>query len=428
MPSPFSSATDIANRALQSVGSERIAAGTLFTGTTKRHTEVAACYHQLRTAELRRNVWVFSIRTAVLRPISSTTMQLVPSAYSSSKGYIIGSVVSYLGLTYIGIDPKNTNNQPDISPASWTQYFGPMTVNLFDSTTTYFAGELVYTPVSQVYAVYLSLQTGNADVPTTIPAWAATTTYERGDTVVQSAVNYQSNIDLNLNNTPSTLTPFDIAHSYSIGNIVIGSDNHKYTSLANANVGNDPTTDGGVNWTDNGAWPWIVIPGTQPDQMQGQNWLKLDATVQAIRLLYPPNSGPVGVPATRNLYQLPNGYLREAPQDPKAGSAGFLGAVTGRQYDDWEFQDNYIVTRESRPIVFRFAADIADVSKYDSMFCEGLAARIGVSVVEALTQSSKKKADLASAYNLFMKEARIVNGIEAGPVEASVDDYLAVRN
>lgn len=427
MSRPYSNATDIANRVCQHVGVTRIAAGALFTEDSKQAGEIADCYHKLRVAEMRRNVWRYAIRTACLRPIDTTTMLLIPAAYSATKQYIVGSLVKHEDLIYFSTDPKNTGNAPDVSPDYWSQYFGPMTVNLFDSTTSYFAGELVYTPVSSSAVVYLSLSTGNVDVPTVIAAYDATVTYNRGQTVTYSAATWQSNTDLNLANTPAALTAWSNVTTYAIGNQVLGSDNHNYTSLTNGNTGADPADGHPTLWTDNGPAPWIAVPALQPDQMQGQQWIKLDATVKAIHLMYPPNSGPVGQPATRNLYMLPNGFLREAPQDPKAGSTSFLGAPSGRQYDDWNFQDNYIVSMESRPIVFRFCADIADVSKFDPMFCEGLACRIGLEVCETLTQSTEKLQGITAKYQKFMTEARLVNGIETAPTEAPLDDYIACR-
>lgn len=540
MSRPFSNPTDIANRACQAVGAKRIAAGALATEDSKQAAEINACYDQLRVAEMRRNVWRFAIRNAVLRPIDVTTMELIPAAWNSLSTYVVGSIVTWNNIIYISTNAQNIGLQPDTSPAQWTQYFGPMTVNLWDSSTSYFSGELVYTPTHTGYGVYFSLTTGNQDVPTSIAAWnntastnkdglAIKTTYQRGETasifgfvlqsnidlnsdqqplanapvwnsaftyslgqsVQQGGITYTSLKNLNVNNSPPNATFWSVgsailapsawagATSYAIGaqvagpdghvytavvanqginpafdtggnwqdngplilpiawsslttyasgNIVLGSNNHEYVSNVNANLGNDPTLDVlQTNWTDYGPAPWIAVPASEVDAMQGQNWLKIDSAVQSIFPLYPPNSGPVGQPYTRNMYQLPNGYLREAPQDPKAGSNSYLGAPSGRQYDDWELQDNYIVTMESRPIVFRFVADINDVTKMDPMFCVGLAARIGFEVCETLTQSTEKLQNCTNIYKTIMGEARAVNGIETAPEEPPLDDYISCR-
>lgn len=491
----FNNPTDIANRTCQHCGVQRIAAGALFTEDSKNAGEIASCYHQLREAEMRRNVWRFTVRTAVLRPLDTTTLQLVPATYNATKQYILGSIVNYGGIIYISQTPSNKGNQPDLNPALWSQYFGPMTANFFDPSTTYFAGELVYTPQDATnYKVYLSLSTGNSDVPAVYTAYAnpllptsrqaisnAAIPYMKGQTVAYNGANWQSNVDLNMVTPNITLTAYNagtayvpgnavlgsdsnsytnlvastgvnpvgdttghwylngVANStapaawaggtsYSIGNSVTASNNYRYTSVTNSNLGNDPTLDlAGVNWTKGAAVEWIAIPANEPDNRTGNNWLQLDATLASIFFVYPPNSGPVAQPYSRNVYQLPNGYLREAPQDPKAGSNSFLGAPTGRQYDDWEFQDNYIITQESRPIVFRFVASLTNVTSYDPMFCEGLGARIALEVCETLTQSSEKFTAITAKYQKFMGEARAVNGIETAPEEPPLDDYIACR-
>src|SRR5579872_2157331 len=207
--SAFNNPTDIANRACQHCGVKRIVAGGLFTEDSEQAGEIAACYDQLRQSEMRRNVWVFSIRTAVLRPLDTTTLQLVPAAYNSSKTYVLGSVVIFNGLVYISVQPGNKGNQPDLNPNLWSQYFVPMTVNFYDKSTTYFSGELVYTPQNQAsYKVYLSLSTGNADVPGAVAAYAnpllqtstgvsgASVPYMKEQTVTYNGATWQSNVDL----------------------------------------------------------------------------------------------------------------------------------------------------------------------------------------------------------------------------------------
>jgi hypothetical protein len=127
------------------------------------------------------------------------------------------------------------------------------------------------------------------------------------------------------------------------------------------------------------------------------------------------------------VFHLPAGYLKQAPQDPKAGSVSWLGAPTNRQYDDWDFQDEYLVSGFSDPIVFRFVADVASVPQMNSMFCEGLGARIALGTCETLTQSREKIGTIGQIYEKFMRDARLQNFIETGPVEQPMDDWLAVR-
>jgi hypothetical protein len=219
----------------------------------------------------------------------------------------------------------------------------------------------------------------STDDPTEVPDWDATVTYSAGDTVTRTAVVYQSTVDLNLNNTPT------------------------------------------------GVAPWLVIAGTQPDRRQGQNWLRLNCTAVSKPVIYPLGTGPGYQSTSRNVFMLPFGYLRRAPQDPKGGRNSFLGGPGGNWSDDWDVQDQYIITNSDPVIVLRFVADISDVTKMDSMFCEGLACRIAFEVCEPLTQSGTKLGNIAQSYDKFMGEARVVNGIETGPTEAPEDDFITVR-
>jgi hypothetical protein len=95
--------------------------------------------------------------------------------------------------------------------------------------------------------------------------------------------------------------------------------------------------------------------------------------------------------------------------------------------NDWLFQDDLLISSGSDVIVFRFAAGLTRVPKFDPMFCEGLAARIGLEICEEVTQSAEKLQTIGAAYNRFMGEARTVNGIEEGPVESPEDDWIVCR-
>lgn len=585
MPAPFSTSVDIANRALQHCGASRI---TSFTDGSRNASEVAFVYDKVRVAELRRNVWRFAIRKAILRPVDITTMLLVPAAFNPANSYIFGSIVSYAGLVYFAAEPTSSVPGTD---QTWEQYFGPLTMSQWNPpgtsfsppyspfgeplystpVTAYFAGELVYTPSGVTgdtsVSVYMSLQNGNSDTPTVIPAWISTVTYNTGATVTYSDSTYQSIIDLNLDNTPgpatgwvplaaNTWTPLTIyglnAYAYynsilyqsgvtnNIGNVpplsgggapsadwifvvaastwvnsttyansdAVMYDGTLYQSIASGNTGNEPDTsptfwtvvlaiptwsssttyasgdyvfwanagiyqsaiNGNLNnpptassWTqvtpalwdvattystgtvvsfaeglysstedsNTGNVPttgWEAVPADQVDQMQGQNWLKLDAGYKALTLVYPLGTGPLSQQNTRNVFRLPNGFLRKAPEDPKAGATSWLGSPMGQLfYDDWLFEGDYITSSTPTPLMIRFVADIADVTEMDPMFCEGLGARIGIEVVEILTQSEAKLAAIGAAYREFMAEARTVNGIETGAEMPPLDDWLACR-
>lgn len=320
MSEAFAAPVDIANRALQKLGQTRI---TAFTDDSKAASEAGFIYDKVRRAELRRNVWRFAIRVAVLRALDTDSRTVGFPAWAIGTTYAQNFVVLDGGQLWYSKAAGNIGHAPSDTSAYWTRYFGAVVAVPYDSTTTYYAGDLVYVGS----AVSLSLISNNSDTP------------------------------------PSS------------------------------------------------------------------NWLVLTAaTLTAISIIYPIGSGPFSQNGSRNVYQLPNGYLKKAPQAPKAGSYSLFGSPGNIGYDDWAFQDNYIVANWSTDlIIFRFVADIADVSQFDDMFCEGLACRIGVELCEPLTQSVEKAQMLGKEYDTFMSEARTVNCIETGPVESPLDDYLACR-
>lgn len=370
---------DIGNRACDHCGVPPISS---FTEDSKAADRISSVYDKLRVAELRRNVWRFSIRKAALRAVDTTTMFLVPGAWTSTEVYPQGSIVSYNNTFYFAAQYVPANTPPG-SPdeAYWTVYFGPQTVTPYDSTTEYYAGELVYDKSVSPPDIYQCLISGTTDDPTaSAPAWDATVTYNIGDTATYSSSTWQSKVDLNTNNTPSEDTY------------------------------------------------WTAVPVTNQAATQiGQGWLQINATVRYQRFQYPIGAGPRNQSTTRNVFRLPYGFLREAPQDPKQGVASYLGAPSGLPYDDWVFEGDYITTSDQQVIILRSVADIQDVSLMDPMFCEGLAARIGLEICEPLTQSDSKLGTISQIYKTFMSDARNVNGIETGSVEPPLDDYITCR-
>lgn len=325
--------TEIANLALQRMGAGRIADGALWTEDGNNASEMRIAYDQYRRSELRRNVWRFSIRTQVLRPLDTTTYDVTFAAWSNATTYAKNDVVlGSDGVLYLSKVASNLAHDPstDYSYTYWTDYIGSTVANLWGAETTFMAGELVYDP----------------------------------DTAAGA---------------------------------------HVYMSLQNNNEGNAVTdTDYWLEFTD-------------------------DPTRTATNFIYPIGAGPMSNTQTLNVYKMPYGYLRLAPQAPKQGSYMFLGAPSALGYTDWNFESDYFTTVQTGPIAFRFAADVSDPNAFDPMFVDGFSARLAYELVERLSQSSGKKADMGGAYNKFMSEARTVNGIETGPTEAPEDTYVTVR-
>lgn len=424
---PFRTPVDIANRALQHLGQPRISETLGFTEDSSRASAMSFAYDKLRRPELRTNFWKFSTRKTVLRAISPSTMVIAPALWSSTTTYRPGAIVSDEGNTlWISNFPDNLNNSPGNS-YFWEVYTGPLTADVYDSTIAYYAGELVYKyPGDGTFKVYVSLVNANTEDPATGTAWDATKTYVKDQVVLYSSVSYISLIDLNLNQTPSaTPAAWASGTTYGAAATVYGTDSYIYSSIAGSNVGHDPVTTTGY-WTNTGvlkAWTNSFSGGTG-----SANWLELTPiALSDFFMVYPIGTGPSTQSATKNIYRLPAGFLRMAPQDPKAGSRSFLGAPTGLPYDDWLLEGDFIVTSDANAIMLRFIADIQDVTAMDDLFCEGMAARMGLECCEELTQSTGKKQAVASEYVKFISSARLTNAIEIGAIEPAEDDYITTR-
>src|SRR5262245_36772835 len=155
----FHNPTDIANRALDHCGQDPLSESLGLSDPSPKGRLLNRIYGQLRQAELQRNVWAFSIKNCVLRAIDTNTMILVPALWVQSTTYFVGSIVADpFNNLWISNIPDNLGNHP-LESTSWDQYYGPLTVSLYDSTTAYFAGELVYTTTGNgTSRVYLSLE------------------------------------------------------------------------------------------------------------------------------------------------------------------------------------------------------------------------------------------------------------------------------
>lgn len=386
---------------------------------------------------------------------------------------------------------STTNNNSGQTPGAagvtaWEEYFGSTCVQPYDEAVAYFVGDLVYQQEGNALSVYMSLENSNSADPGVPSPWNSTTTYSQG-MVVQDSAGYfwMSNISNNAGNQPGVYGFWSSTPTYTENALVIGSDNYLYQSLIASNNNINPS--GNAHPTDwlqlgyPGSWPmWntnttyakgAIVAGSDGNlyqSCQGSNtgnqpvgstynpntpstnwwsgirlpvpwianfgtstansaWLSLDAGVTPLNVAYPLGTGPSIQTMNKNLFKLPAGYLRKAPQDPKQGDVSFLGAPTRRMPEDWEINGEYIVSSSPFPIIFRFVADVTNVAKMDDMFCEGLGARIGFEICERVTQSSVKKADCAKAYSQFMGEARIVNAIEQGTEQPPEDDFITCR-
>ncbi len=478
--SAFKQPLDILNRALIHLGLPLLASRT---DNSKNAVIVSSLYDQIREYELRRNLWRFATRRVALRPAASTTVALVPTIWAAGT-YPGGSIViDSAGTTWVSLVNNNTGT-PGIAGSGWEQYFGPLTITPWGQpappqslvtnpyavapgvqqgslpgTTSYFPGELTYLPDGKGgVTLFQSLMPGfvpqSTDGPNQIDAWLPGITYSKGQIAFiytdangqlilglppglnvggLSSNAFQSTIDFNTGNQPdicedTATIPFDIGATYSLGDIVYGSDTQLYKSLVGSNIGTDPVLDAlFAAWMplDMYANTWTVTISPLP-RAASNSWQLIPGATASMVIPYPLTAGPLDHQSSLNAYRLPAGFLREAPEDPSQGGTPWLGAPAYNTHqNDWTYEGDFIVTRNNQPIIYRFVANTTDVARMDPMFCEGLAAAIAVSAAPTLAPAMLTSA--ASAYTKTMFEARTVNAIEIGAVKPPSDDYLNAR-
>src|SRR5262245_44975066 len=122
----FVSPVDIGNRALQHVGQPLMTTPNGFNDGSVRAEAISFCYGKLREAELRRNLWRFATKRAILRAIDTNTQLLTPSLWVAGTTYFRGSIVSSQNNSlWISRIHQNIGNQPENS-LTWEPYFGPL--------------------------------------------------------------------------------------------------------------------------------------------------------------------------------------------------------------------------------------------------------------------------------------------------------------
>lgn len=424
----FTSALDIANRACQHCAVRRIG-GTSWPPPedTKQASEIAFVYDKVRRAELQRNLWTFATRRTILRTLGPTTMLLNPTVWDGNTVYDIGIIVADANSVLWISNAANNQGNPPAPSGEWSLYFGPLAVQAYDNGTSYFAGELVYMQsATGVFQVYISVVSGNTDMPSCVQDWASGTAYNFADIVTYGQLLYQSNFAANVGNEPDlSPAPWVSGTTYADTAQVTGSDGIVYISGYDGNVGNNPVSDNQVHWTNTGGLqPWTTTLTQPTGSLQ---WRLLPgAGVQTISIVYPVGAGPDNQVETKNVFLLPNGYLREAVQNPKQGRTP-LGGPGPFTYNDWAFEGAFLISASSTPITLRFVADVSDVTAMHDMFCEGLAARVAMEVCEQLTNSDSRMSIITNTYGRSIGEARMVNAIEVGAQDPDEDDWITVR-
>ncbi len=421
------SSVDIINRSLQLLGRKRIAS---VLDQNMNASESNFSYHIIRRFEQRRAAWRFCIRKVALRALNLATQQITFGNYAAGTTYVLNDVVTGSdGLTYVSLKGSNTGDDPTTTSGSWGIYLGPMQANQY------------------------------------VVAWVISTTYKANQFALGSnGTTYFSTVNNNIGNDP-TITPaaWLVGTTYALGNFVTGSDANVYQSVAGGNVGHNPVGDGGVRWTQvlanvDGYFGWeaqtavnattdysagelvYTLPSSvylstisdntlNPTTDTTGAWLSMTTTpsLANMNFIYPIGAGPSEEEDTRNVFMLPNGFMREVAQDPKAGSNSVLGAPSGIRYQDWYFENNYFTSFTPGPIFFRFAGDVLDPNQFDPMFIEDLAYALAVANCKALGGTQADMVSIQKEARLFQSQARTVNAIEKGTEEPAEDDFISCR-
>lgn len=247
-------------------------------------------------------------------------------------------------------------------------------------------------------------------------AYAAGTTYSVGSVVTYDGEWWQSKVASNTGNTPDigtywqhyfgpdTLEAYDATISYYAGELVSSAGSY-YLSLVGSNEANTPPSAG--------------------------NWLDVGGTVAALSIPYPIGSGPSAITSSQYSYRLPHGFMRFAPQDPKAGLGfGYVGSPAGHMPDDWVPEAGYFVTSDVGPIVIRFVADFVDVADMHPLFCRMLSASLAEHTAPQLAEPDVLRMILANARSVY-RDARfragLQNAVEIGPITPELDSLVTCR-
>lgn len=236
-----------------------------------------------------------------------------------------------------------------------------------------------------------------------------------------------------------TFPTYGVGDTYALNDIVqsTASSAIYYKSLTASNVGNAVTDT--ANWVEwygplvatyydsdvvyypgeilySGTEEWLIIAKTAAGAtlVDGTEYHDLTGT-GAVTVASTTALGPLS--GRTYAFNLPRDFLRLAPDDPS-----YLF-----ERKEWLIEAGRILTDRPGPIFLRYVADLTDPTKFDRMFSEGLSSKIAIATCEELTQSQSKIKTAAALYGTAIGDARLVNAIEAGPVEHEEDDFIAVR-
>ena len=93
---------------------------------------------------------------------------------------------------------------------------------------------------------------------------------------------------------------------------------------------------------------------------------------------------------------------------------------------DWKIEANELVTDDDA-VKIRYVAKITDTNKFDPLFIEALAARIGAELAQALADSTSLTQTMFELYERKIREARGADAQEGTPEGLEADAWLDSR-
>jgi hypothetical protein len=159
-------------------------------------------------------------------------------------------------------------------------------------------------------------------------------------------------------------------------------------------------------------WLALTSPTVGDTPTEGTEWHEITGETQVATTYRSPVHGRFYA------YVKPRDFLRVAPIDPKVSLATLDHLVEG----------DTIITDDPGPLDLRYVKNVADVTKFDTLFDDALACKIAVETCDEITQSNTKKVALDAEYDEAILDARVINAIEGyGAVEADEDELITCR-
>ncbi len=240
------------------------------------------------------------------------------------------------------------------------------------------------------------------DLLITFPAWAIGSSFDLNDIVLYTdGLLYISLANANLGNVPSTATAswslytgpitaslYDSTLVYYPGELIFTAGPVVYLVLTQTASGDTPAD------------------GTEFHIFNGSGAVTTSAT-------------PYRKPLTMRTFGFvqPRDFLRLAPIDPRYSMAT----------PDYLFESGQIISNDPGPLNWRYVRDVIDTTLFDDLFVMALAASIAMTICEEVTNSTAKLQVISAIYEKALYDARVADGIEGGPIEPEEDDWITVR-